>query len=789
MSFLGKTRPKLTKKNLPLLALKDLLVFPGTTAPFFAGRGNSLKSLEASLSEEQEIFLIPQKTKTESPGQDDLHPIGVVAGIVQTLKLPDGTVRVLVEGRQRARLIKYQPKPDYVRAEVQLLEPPLDAATDIMVLFQTIQNQIKTQKELSTKIPKEKLPQIMEASSPDTLVDLIVPSLTLSEEKRLDFFLEENSRVRLENLAVQLEIENQLGQLQTDITKRVKSRMEQNQKEYYLNEQLKEINKELGYDDGDPTGAAELKKKLEKLPLPPEVREKGLKEAGRLTRLQATTPEAGILRTYLDWLTDLPWEVKKEEPKTLAEAQVILNEDHYNMVKAKERILDFIAISQLQEKPKGPILCLSGPPGTGKTSLGRSIARALGRNFVRISLGGVRDEAEIRGHRKTYVGALPGKIIQSMKKAGTLNPVFLLDEIDKMSNDFRGDPAAALLEVLDPEQNSTFVDHYLEVPYDLSNVMFLTTANSLHTIPRPLLDRMEVIEIPGYTDLEKVEIASRFIIPKQLKENGLAGFSLTMEHQALLKIIHGYTMESGVRSLERSVAQVIRKTARQLMEAGQDLKAPEPPAVVISEEKVRELLGVPPVGEDNLLSDSRAGIAHGLAWTETGGKVLPVEVNSFPGKGELILTGSLGDVMKESARIAYSHVKSCHQRWGLKSKDFEGKDLHLHFPEGAIPKDGPSAGITMVAALVSSFTQKPLKPGLAMTGEVTLTGRILPIGGVKEKVLAAFRHKRLTVLLPKANRKDLEEIPQEVREKVSFVFVNSVEEALPTLFGEGTFPI
>ena len=443
------------------------------------------------------------------------------------------------------------------------------------------------------------------------------------------------------------------------------------------------------------------------------------------------------------------------------------------MVKAKERILDFIAISQLQDKPKGPILCLVGPPGTGKTSLGRSIAKALGRSFVRISLGGVRDEAEI----------------QSRRKPGSQNPVFLLDEIDKMSNDFRGDPSAALLEVLDPEQNSTFVDHYLEVPYDLSNVMFITTANGLHNIPRPLLDRMEIIEIPGYTDMEKVQIATHFIIPKQLRENGLEHLPFTLGPEALLQIIHSYTMESGVRNLERSIAQVIRKSARILMEAGEDLKAQPLPGVDVPEEKIRELLGIPLRGEDSLLADNRPGIAHGLAWTETGGKVLSVEVNTFPGKGELILTGSLGDVMKESARIAYSHIKSTHSRWGLKPKDFEGKDIHLHFPEGAIPKDGPSAGITMVAALVSAFTQKPLKPGLAMTGEVTLTGRILPIGGLKEKVLAAFRHQRNTILLPEGNRKDLDEIPLEVQEKVKFFFVNTVEDAVSTLFGEGIFPI
>ena len=783
-------RSKALKKDLPLLAVKDVLVFPQLVTPFFAAKGSSVKALEIALAEGQEIFVVPQKNKVEDPGASDLHPLGVVAGVLQTLKLPDGSVRVLVEGRERARLIRYNSRPDYVRAEIAVLESTLDIGNEALSLMQIVLGTLKSYKELQGKISKEKMTLILETDRSDTLVDLIVPHLGVSDEKKLEFFLEERPLVRLENLAVTIQAELELSGLQSEIHKKVKSRLELNQREYYLNEQLKEIHKELGHDDGDPTGTVELRRKIEALECPLEVREKALKECNRLAKLQTTTPEAGILRTYLEWVTDLPWGKRTLDTPGIASAQGVLDQDHFDMKKVKERILDFLAVRQIQGRLKGPILCLVGPPGTGKTSLGRSIARALGRSFVRISLGGVRDEAEIRGHRKTYVGALPGKILQSMKKAGASNPVFLLDEIDKMASDFRGDPAAALLEVLDPEQNATFVDHYLEVPYDLADVLFITTANSLHTIPRPLQDRMEVIEVPGYTDVEKQKIAEGFIIPKQLKENGLGDAPITFSPEALQKLIHSYTMESGVRSLERQIASVLRKTARRLLEEGklplpvatQDQSQESLPRQVISEAQIQSDLGLPLWRDDKRLAEARAGVANGLAWTEVGGKVLSVEVSLFPGKGELILTGSLGDVMKESARIALSFLKSHGKVWGLKAEFSKDKDIHIHFPEGAIPKDGPSAGITVVASLLSAFRDLPLNAGLAMTGEVTLTGRVLPIGGVKEKVLAAYRHGLKTVFLPEDNRRNLEEIPEEVLGDVKFLFAATVEEALPQMF-------
>ena len=787
--MLGLSRSKPLKKDLPLLAVKDVLIFPQMVAPFFAGKGLSLKALEVALAEGQEIFLVPPKSKEEGASETDLHPVGIVVSILQTLKLPDGTVRVLVEGRERAKLLKINHRTDYIRAEIQPLEPVTELKSDILSLTQVILTTLKAYKDLQAKLTKEKLALLWETDKPDILVDLIVPHLNLAEDKKLEFFLETRPGVRLENLAVCLQVEHELAGLQQEIHKKVKGRLEQNQREYYLNEQLKEIHKELGHDDGDPTGAIELKRRVEALDAPQDVKDKALKECNRLARLQSTTPEAGILRTYLEWVTDLPWGKKTPDEMTIPGAEAVLNEDHFDMKKVKQRILDYLAVRKVADRLKGPILCLVGPPGTGKTSLGRSVARALGRQFVRISLGGVRDEAEIRGHRKTYVGALPGKIIQSMKKAGMSNPVFLLDEIDKMTSDTRGDPAAALLEVLDPEQNSTFTDHYLEVPYDLSDVLFITTANSLHTIPRPLQDRMEVIEVPGYTDVEKQKIAEGFIVPKQARENGLGDHRVTFTPQALQTIIHSYTAESGVRGLERQIATVIRKAIRRLLEEGRLTEPVEPFALDIDETQVRTDLGLPLWRDDKALTEPRPGVANGLAWTEVGGKVLSVEVSLFPGKGELILTGSLGDVMKESARIALSWLKAHGGHWGLEGDFLKEKDIHIHFPEGAIPKDGPSAGITVIASLLSAFRGVPLRAQTAMTGEVTLTGRVLPIGGVKEKVLAAHRRGLGRIFLPEDNRRDLEEVPEEAVEGSQFLFAATVAEALPQLFPEGTFSL
>ena len=536
----------------------------------------------------------------------------------------------------------------------------------------------------------------------------------------------------------------------------------------------------------NPSGAKELERRIKEANPPKEVLAKAESEIKRLSRLQPMSPESGVLRTYLEWIADLPWSKKSTDNKDIDLAAKILDEDHYNMKKAKERILDFIAVRQLKESMKGPILCLVGPPGTGKTSLGRSIARALDREFVRVSLGGVKDEAEIRGHRKTYVGALPGKVIQSMKKAGTVNPVFLLDEIDKMSSDFRGDPSSALLEVLDPQQNNTFVDHYLEMPYDLSKVMFLTTANSLHTIPYPLLDRMEIIEIPGYTDFEKERIASQFIIPRQLEENGLEWADISFQKSAILNIIRKYTMESGVRNLEREIATVIRKIARKAVSGGYSEKSEEAFKVTVTSKSLKKHLGNPRFEDDIVYKKNRKGLVYGLAWTEMGGKILPIEASLLKGTGKLILTGSLGDVMKESAQIALSFIREHFREFNLESDFHEEIDIHIHVPQGAIPKDGPSAGITMTTAMISALTEKIVRPQTAMTGEITLTGRILPIGGVKEKVLAAYRNKMTAVILPEENRKDTEELPSEVLREIDFFYADSIQNAMKNLFEDNS---
>jgi ATP-dependent Lon protease len=803
------------KKELPLVPLRELVVFPHMVLPFFAGNPESVKAIEESMSGDRQIFLVCQKTDSENPGREDLHQAGTISKVLQMIKLPDGTIRVLVEGLQRAVLKKYEEKNGLRRGVVLPIEEKPDSDKELSALLSAVKESFERYAKLQKKIPADTIETIRTTSSPDKLVDLIGANTTLQSEKKVELLGIENPKERLETLAVHLEAENEVISIQNRIHSRVKKRLEQNQKEYFLNEQIRQINKELGRDEEDASGARELLEKIrEKLP-PEEVLEKAEKEANRLARLQPMSPESGVLRNYLEWIGDLPWSKKSEDNKDIELAEKILNEDHYNMKKPKERVLDFLAVRQLQEKVKGPILCFVGPPGTGKTSLGRSVARAINREFIRVSLGGVRDEAEIRGHRKTYVGALPGKIIQSMRKAGTVNPVFLLDEIDKLNNDFRGDPASALLEVLDPEQNSSFMDHYLELPYDLSRIMFITTANSVHAIPPALRDRMEIIEIPGYTDLEKERIAAQFIIPKQIAENGLAWADVTFQKPAILALIRSYTMESGVRNLEREIAGIIRKIARQAIKEGKrppsedsfvypvqeerisgfpdgvsplhedkSSKVPEKNdfKVVVTERSLKKYLGPPPFEDDLVYHSSVPGLAHGLAWTEMGGRILPVEVSLLPGDGKLILTGSLGDVMKESAQIALSFLRAHAEHFSLPTDFQQEKDIHIHVPQGAIPKDGPSAGITLTAAMLSALMEKPLRPCTAMTGEITLTGKILAIGGVKEKVLAAYRNKMESVLMPEGNRKDTEELPKEVKSVLNFIFCGSVLEALGQLF-------
>jgi ATP-dependent Lon protease len=830
-----------------MVPLRDIVVFPRMVVPFFVGRRRSLSSVELAMKQGRLIFLVTQKkTSVDEPGERDVHAVGTVARILQLLKLPDGKVRLLVEGMERAAIVRHEDSKDAFRVTVRTIRETRAVTPRIAALMRSTQAHFAQYKDILKKIPPEIAAAVEGADSPDTLVDLIAANLPLKVERKLELLSIEDSAERLERCVGIVASEIELLGLEQEISTKVRKKIEKTQKDYFLNEQLKEIQRELGAEGDDPTGAKELEEKLKSKELSTEVSEKCRKEIKRLSRMQPMSPESAVLRTYLEWIADLPWKETTADNRDIEHARSILDQDHYDLKKVKERILDFIAVRQLKGKVKGPILCFIGPPGTGKTSLGRSVARSLGRQFVRISLGGVRDEAEIRGHRKTYVGALPGKIVQSMRKAGTVNPVFLLDEVDKMSSDWRGDPAAALLEVLDPEQNSTFLDHYLEVPYDLSDVMFITTANSVHNIPYPLRDRMEMIEISGYTEFEKEKIAEKFLVPKQIGENGLEWADIRFHKSAIRKMIRNYTMEAGVRNLEREIANVLRKIAREAVKQGlmpplpepetddaaitaddanvasadaapadaatiplkdgekalsgtpEEAAAEKPPAAppaaaeipqdrppfryVITRGNVDKFLGKEKFIDSQFSRESKAGLAYGLAWTELGGQLLPVEVAILSGKGELMLTGSLGDVMKESAQAALSFLRAHHKELEISADFNKDKDIHIHVPEGAIPKDGPSAGITLTTALLSAVKGVPCRGGFAMTGEITLTGRLLPIGGVKEKVLAAHRYKMTHILLPRQNGKDLEEIPNEVHSSMTFVFADSVLDALAILF-------
>ena len=801
--------PRSPKREIPLIPMRDLVVFPFTVIPFFVSQKRSLDALDHALKKERDIMVTLQRDESENPGLNSLYKVGTLCHILQVLKLPDGKMRVLVEGRSRAEISAVNQKNDILTARIRELDNPEEKGNVHLDLqMQSLKESFKGLSSSKRKIPKEVLSHVEKADSPGKLIGHVCSSLNISPSQKAEYLQNGDAGEVMKELNTAIEMEKELLSLKKNIDSRVRKKMERTQKEYFLNEQLKEINRELGTEGEDGGDLRELERALLGKNLPAEVKGKAERELKRLAKLQPMSPESGVLRTYLEWIVDLPWNSYSRDRSNLAETTVILDQDHYDLKKAKERIIDFVAVRQMNEASKSPILCFVGPPGTGKTSLGRSVARALNREFVRISLGGVRDEAEIRGHRKTYVGALPGKIIQSLRKASTSNPVFLLDEIDKMSNDFRGDPAAALLEVLDPEQNSTFGDHYLEVPYDLSHVMFITTANSLHNIPRPLLDRMEIIEISGYTDIEKYNIARQFIIPKQLKAHGLKGTEIVFSEEALKSIISSYTMEAGVRNLDKQIAKVIRKILRGSMhefqtKPGRFIKMPnmkndvstamtrlEHEGIInldelhseVQEKELKEYLGQPVFHESDLKSNTKPGLSIGLAWTEVGGRVLPVEVALLPGDGKLMLTGKLGDVMKESAQIALSYLRANGGKFGIDPNFHKERDIHIHVPEGAIPKDGPSAGITMTSALFSAATGRPIRENTAMTGEITLTDRLLPIGGVKEKVLAAHRNGFTNVLLPEDNRKDEEELPEEIKDVMSFHFFQSVEEALGFLF-------
>ncbi|GIP30051.1 Lon protease 1 [Paenibacillus sp. J23TS9] len=759
-------------RRFPLLPLRGLLVYPSMVLHLDVGREKSVKALEKAMVEDNMILLCSQsEVNIEEPTQEDIFRIGTVANVRQMLKLPNGTIRVLVEGMERAEIIQYTDNEEYYEVLARELHEEDSDNPEVDALMRTVLSQFEHYINLSKKVTPETLAAVSDIEEPGRLADVITSHLSLKIKDKQEILETVDVGKRLEKLLDILNNEREVLELERKINQRVKKQMEKTQKEYYLREQMKAIQKELGEKEGRTGEVEELRDLMEKQELPEKVKEKVEKEIDRLEKMPSSSAEGGVIRNYLDWLLALPWSNKTEDDLDIHKAEQVLNEDHYSLDKPKERVLEYLAVQKLVKKMKGPILCLVGPPGVGKTSLARSIARSLNRKFVRISLGGVRDEAEIRGHRRTYVGAMPGRIIQGMKNAGALNPVFLLDEIDKMASDFRGDPSSALLEVLDPEQNNTFSDHFIEIPFDLSQVMFITTANAIHNIPRPLLDRMEVLNIPGYTELEKLQIAKRYLLPKQKREHGLLEEQLHIGEEALLKVVREYTRESGVRNLEQQVAALCRKAAKQIVSDGTESITMEP-------DDIKEYLGAAKFRHGVADLEDQIGTVTGLAWTEVGGETLMIEVTVVPGSGKLTLTGKLGDVMKESAQAAFSYTRSKAEELGIMPDFHEKNDIHIHIPEGAIPKDGPSAGITIATALISALTKKHVSKHVAMTGEITLRGRVLPIGGLKEKSLAAHRAGYKKILLPKDNERDLRDIPDSVKNEVEFVPVSHMDQVL-----------
>ena len=762
------------EKVLPLLPLRDVVIYPYMLAPLFVGREKSIKALEEAAKGNKEIFLSAQKdAKVNEPGNEDMYRIGTVGTIVQMLRLPDGTVKVLVEGKKRASITGFVPQKDMFVVEVREIEEPSGESVEVEALMRSATKLFEDYVKLNTKIPSETLVTFMSIEEPGKLGDTIASHLNMKLSDKQEILEVIHPLERLEKLCEKMQSELEILQMEKRIGKRVKKQMEKAQREYYLNEQMKAIQKELGTGDDLKSEIDEFEEKLKEKELPEDVEQRVKREINKLRLMSSMSAEATVVRNYIDWLLDLPWTKEKTEDRLdLKEAAAILDEDHYGLEKPKERILEYLAVRILAEKLKGPIICFVGPPGVGKTSLAKSIARAMGRKFVRTSLGGVRDEAEIRGHRRTYIGALPGKIIQGMKKAGTVNPVFLLDEIDKLGMDFRGDPASALLEALDPEQNSNFNDHYIEADYDLSKVMFIMTANVLHTIPWALQDRMEIIRLPGYTEQEKLQIAREFLIGKQTENHGLKDYNVSIKNEALQQIIRRYTKESGVRNLEREIASLCRKVAREIVEKKKTK------GVSITVKSVGKYLGTPKYEYGEIEQTDQVGAATGLAWTELGGELLTIEVSIVPGKGNFTVTGKLGEVMQESARAAMSYVRSRAQRLGLERLFYQNVDIHIHVPEGATPKDGPSAGIAIASAITSAITRKPINREIAMTGEITLRGRVLSIGGLKEKILAAHRGRVKEVLIPVDNKKDIEDIPENIRKEVKVTTVEHMDEVI-----------
>lgn len=758
--------------SIPLLPLRGLLVFPSMALHIDVGRERSVAALEKAMLEDNMIFLVTQKeVRVEQPTKKDLYEIGTLAFVKQMLKLPNGTLRILVEGVERARWSNYRETKDFSIVDIEVLEDHEFKDAETEALMRTLNAYFEKYAKASSKITTETIDTVADIDEPSRLADTITSYLPFKVAEKQTVLEMINVKKRLDHLIIRLHDEQEIVELEKKISTKVKNAMERTQKEYYLREQMKVIQAELGDRDGKTGEVADFRKRIEESGMPESTKAVALKELDRYEKLPAASAESGVIRNYIEWLVTIPWSEATTDRIDIAYAETILNRDHDGLEKVKERVLEYLAVRQMTNSLRGPILCLAGPPGVGKTSLARSIAESLDRKFVRVSLGGVRDESEIRGHRRTYVGAMPGRIIQGMKKASTINPVFLLDEIDKMSNDFRGDPSAAMLEVLDPEQNNTFSDHYIEEPYDLSNVLFIATANDLSTIPSPLLDRMEVISIAGYTEQEKMQISKNHLIPKQMKEHGLKKSQLIIKDEAIRDLVRYYTREAGVRNLERQIATVCRKATKVIVSG-------EKKRVTVNEKMLVEMLGKHRFRYGQAETENQIGIATGLAYTTVGGDTLQIEVSITQGKGKLQLTGKLGEVMKESAQTALSYVRSKMAELHIEPDFFDTHDIHIHVPEGAVPKDGPSAGITMATAIVSAISKRPIRREVGMTGEITLRGRVLPIGGLKEKSLSAHRAGLTTIILPKDNERDIDDIPESVREQLTFKLVSSADEVL-----------
>lgn len=764
-----------TSNIIPLLPLRDVVVFPHMIVPLFVGREKSIAALESAMKYEKGIFMVAQKNaKKDDPSEDDIYSVGTIGIIIQLLRLPDGTVKVLVEGKARGAILEYVKNDDFFLVRVADIEDVDDDPNDVrkQALMRSIKESFELYLKLSKKVHVEMMGTIAGIEDPSKLADVVVTHLNVKLEDKQRIMEIFSIGERLEAIYSLMLSEIEILQVEEKIKRRVKKQMEKTQKDYYLNEQMRAIQKEMGEKDDFKNEIADLEKRLKQKKLSEEAAKKVRQEIKKLQMMAPMSAEATVVRNYIDWLLDMPWSEVTENQYTLKESEAILDEDHYGLKKVKERIIEYLAVQSLVKKNKGPILCLVGPPGVGKTSIAKSVARATNRKFIRISLGGVRDEAEIRGHRRTYIGAMPGKIIQSLKKAGSNNPVFCLDEVDKLSSDFRGDPSSALLEVLDPEQNVAFNDNYLDVDYDLSDILFITTANVLQTIPAPLQDRMEVIRIAGYTEQEKMQIAKKFLLAKEMEANGLTQESIEFTNQALLRIIRQYTREAGVRNLEREIASICRKVAKEIVSNGSRRK------IVISSRNIPKYLGVPKFRHGETEENSQVGLTTGLAWTEFGGELLVIEASIMEGTGRMVMTGKLGDVMQESVQAALSYVRTRAEHFGLPKNFYKKIDIHVHVPEGAIPKDGPSAGIAMATSIASALLKKKVRADLAMTGEITLRGRILPIGGLKEKILAAHRGNIKIVLIPKDNEKDLAEVPRNVQNAMKIVFVDHIDEVL-----------